>query len=75
MNNILQNWFIYCLFPQGAKGELKTQGTVRANFCPTSNKLISVRIIFDTASGSNILFTDPKYDKSDEVLEKLGYKN
>lgn len=32
-------------------------------------------IIFDTASGSNILFTDPKYDKSDEVLEKLGYKN
>jgi len=32
-------------------------------------------IIFDTASGSNILFTDPRYDKSDEVLEKLGYKN
>ena len=32
-------------------------------------------IIFDTATGSNILFTDPKYDKSDEVLEKLGYKN
>ncbi len=32
-------------------------------------------IIFDTASGSSILFTDPKYDKSDEVLEKLGYKN
>jgi outer membrane protein len=31
-------------------------------------------IIFDTATGSNILFTDPKYDKSDEVLEKLGYK-
>ncbi|HSH52493.1 MAG TPA: OmpH family outer membrane protein [Bacteroidales bacterium] len=32
-------------------------------------------IIFDTATGSNVLFTDPKYDKSDEVLEKLGYKN
>ncbi|NOQ24821.1 MAG: OmpH family outer membrane protein [Bacteroidales bacterium] len=32
-------------------------------------------IIFDTASGTTILFTDPKYDKSDEVLEKLGYKN
>ncbi|MEE4198875.1 MAG: OmpH family outer membrane protein [Bacteroidales bacterium] len=32
-------------------------------------------IIFDAASGSNVLFTDPKYDKSDEVLEKLGYKN
>ena len=32
-------------------------------------------VIFDTASGANMLFTDPKYDKSDEVLEKLGYKN
>lgn len=32
-------------------------------------------IIFDTAAGATILFTDPKYDKSDDVLEKLGYKN
>ncbi len=32
-------------------------------------------IIFDTAVGATILFTDPKYDKSDDVLEKLGYKN
>ncbi len=32
-------------------------------------------IIFDTAAGTTILFTDSKYDKSDEVLEKLGYKN
>ena len=32
-------------------------------------------IIFDTAAGATILYTDPKYDKSDEVLEKLGYKN
>lgn len=32
-------------------------------------------IIFDTAAGAAILYTDPKYDKSDEVLEKLGYKN
>jgi outer membrane protein len=31
-------------------------------------------IIFDTASGANILYTDPKHDKSDEILEKLGYK-
>jgi len=31
-------------------------------------------IIFDTAGGgASILFTDPKYDKSDDVLEKLGY--
>ena len=32
-------------------------------------------VIFDTASGANMLYTDPKYDKSDDVLEKLGYKN
>ncbi len=32
-------------------------------------------VIFDTASGANMLYTDPRYDKSDEVLEKLGYKN
>ena len=32
-------------------------------------------LIFDTSSGPSILFSDPKYDKSDDVLEKLGYKN
>jgi outer membrane protein len=32
-------------------------------------------VIFDTASGANMIYTDPKYDKSDEVLEKLGYKD
>ncbi len=32
-------------------------------------------VIFDTASGANMLYSNPKYDKSDEVLEKLGYKN
>ncbi len=32
-------------------------------------------IIFDTASGANILYSNPKYDISDEVLQKLGYKN
>ncbi len=31
--------------------------------------------IFDKASGGVVLFSDPKYDKSDEILEKLGYKN
>ena len=31
-------------------------------------------IIFDASDKSNILYTDPKYDKSDEVLEELGYK-
>lgn len=33
-------------------------------------------LIFDTAAGGlSMLYTDPKYDKSDDVLEKLGYKN
>ncbi len=31
--------------------------------------------IFDTASGGNILFANPKFDLSDQVLQKLGYKN
>ncbi len=32
-------------------------------------------VLFDTSSDLSMLFTDPKYDKSDEVLEVLGYKN
>jgi outer membrane protein len=32
-------------------------------------------IIFDTASNPNILYSNPKNDKSDEVLQRLGYKN
>ena len=32
-------------------------------------------VIFDTAGSVSMLYTDPKYDKSDDVLEKLGYKN
>lgn len=32
-------------------------------------------VIFDTASGPGLLYTNPKHDKSDEVLEKLGYKD
>lgn len=31
-------------------------------------------IIFDTSSGAAILYSNPKYDKSDEILQKLGYK-
>ncbi|MFP4017915.1 MAG: OmpH family outer membrane protein [Bacteroidales bacterium] len=31
-------------------------------------------VIFDTADKSCMLYTDPKYDKSDEVLQQLGYK-
>ena len=32
-------------------------------------------VIFDTSSGMNMIYTNPRYDISDEVLHKLGYKN
>ncbi len=32
-------------------------------------------VIFDSASGASILYSNPRYDLSDEVLQKLGYKN
>ena len=35
----------------------------------------SYAVIFDTSTGGNILFANPKFDLSDQVLEKLGYKN
>jgi outer membrane protein len=35
----------------------------------------SYAVIFDSAAGANILFANPKYDISDQVLQKLGYKN
>ena len=35
----------------------------------------SYAVILDTANSLNMLYTDPRYDKSDDVLKKLGYKN
>lgn len=32
-------------------------------------------IVFDTAGGANVLYANPKNDKSDAVLKKLGYGN
>lgn len=32
-------------------------------------------VIFDTASGPTMLYTNPRYDKSDEILTKLGIQN
>jgi outer membrane protein len=33
-------------------------------------------MIFDISGGGlSVLFSDPKYDKSDQVLQKLGFKN
>ena len=36
-------------------------------------KLQGLSFMFDKSGQSNILFADSKYDKSDEVLKKLGY--
>jgi len=32
-------------------------------------------VIFDTANNANMLYTDSRYDKSDDVLKKMGYKH
>ncbi|MFO7657761.1 MAG: OmpH family outer membrane protein [Bacteroidales bacterium] len=32
-------------------------------------------VIFDTSSGPGMLYFNPKFDVSDDVLQKLGYKN
>ena len=34
----------------------------------------SYSVIFDTANSLNMIYTDPRYDKSDDVLKKMGYK-
>lgn len=35
----------------------------------------SYAVIFDKSGGMTMLYTNPKYDLSDQVLQKLGYKN
>lgn len=32
-------------------------------------------VIFDKSSGLSMLYTDPRYNLSDQVLEKMGYNN
>jgi outer membrane protein len=32
-------------------------------------------VVFDSASGTSMIYTNPRYDISDDVLQKLGYKN
>ena len=34
----------------------------------------SYAVIFDTASGDGILYENPRYNISDQVLQKMGYK-
>ncbi|MDI3526589.1 MAG: outer membrane protein [Tenuifilum sp.] len=31
-------------------------------------------VIFDAAASPNMIYTNPRYDKSDEVLQRLGFK-
>ncbi len=35
----------------------------------------SYAVIFDKASSTTMLYTNPKFDLSDQVLQKMGYKN
>jgi outer membrane protein len=35
----------------------------------------SYAVIFDKSSGITLIYTNPKFDLSDQVLSKLGYKN
>ena len=32
-------------------------------------------VIFDKAAGDNMIYTNPQFDLSDQVLKQLGYKN
>ena len=67
----------------GPEGELfkKRQGLVKPIQDDVFNAVQelanegSYAVIFDKAGGLTMLYTNPKYDLSDQVLEKLGYKN
>ncbi len=66
----------------GREGELfqKRQGLVKPIQDDIYNSVKELAtagnyaVIFDKAGGLSMLFTDPKYDLSDQVLEKMGYK-
>jgi outer membrane protein len=66
----------------GREGELfqKRQGLVKPiqddiyNAVKEMATAGNYAVIFDKAGGLSMLFTDPKYDLSDQVLEKMGYK-
>ncbi len=40
----------------------------------TMSEAAQYAIIFDKASDLTMIYTNPKYDKSDDVLAKMGYK-
>lgn len=67
----------------GRDGDLfkKRQGLVKPiqddifNAIQTISAEGSYAIIFDKSSGVTLIYTNPKFDLSDQVLSKLGYKN
>jgi outer membrane protein len=73
--NLQQKYF-------GREGELfkKRQGMVKPiqDDIYTAVKEIAAAgnyaVIFDKAGGLSMLYTDPKFNLSDQVLEKMGYK-
>jgi len=73
--NLQQKYF-------GREGELfkKRQGLVKPIQDDIYNtiKALAVEgnyaVIFDKAGGLSMLYTDTKYDLSDQILEKMGYK-
>lgn len=66
----------------GREGELfqKRQGLVKPIQDDIYNAVKELAVagnyafIFDKSGGLSILFADPKYNLSDQVLEKMGYK-
>lgn len=67
----------------GREGDLfkKRQGLVKPIQDDVYNAIQDIAnegnyaVIFDKAGGTTMLFTNPKFDLSDLVLEKMGYKN
>lgn len=67
----------------GRNGELfkKRQGLVKPIQDDVFNAVQEIAsqgsyaVIFDKAGSLTMLYTNPKYDLSDQVLEKLGYRN
>jgi outer membrane protein len=74
--NLQQKYF-------GREGEIfkKRQGLVKPiqdDIYTTIKELAAAgayAVIFDKAGSLTMLYTDPKHDLSDQVLEKMGYKN
>lgn len=67
----------------GREGELfkKRQGLVKPIQDDIYNAIKEIAVegryavIFDKAGGLSMLYTDPKYNLSDQVLQKMGYNN